>query len=412
MKLNKTILATITGVLVAGAITYAVVSPTKATKDNATSISKTFTDSLKATLHKRAMPNAKTQGKEDSIVDAAYAGMAKGFAGQGIYDTVVVVPPVVTPPNTGTNPGGKASGNLVISNETGKKRMGLTFDGGNKGVVQILIQNCVNDTIMLCTFKNCQGYSIRAVNCKNIVVINNFFTKTNFGARFEQCVGVKFNGNQLLNLNGPAALWANNFAHFMQAYQCTGHQEYNDNISENVLGVAVRPHDIFSIDACSGSKGDSIQVKRCKFRGGQQSPYPNDGALGGGAMGPDESGSYYSITDNIFVSCGTAAWQAVGSGSAVRFANNIIYNNSVYPSARDGFSIQGNKTAFVVENNRIYWRNKNNNVGDKFTGGETVYWLGSPNANPVSMGITMRNNKYDTTLTPDVLPKVIITYHL
>lgn len=413
MTLKKTILASVVGVMAMGGILYAIVSPTKATKDNGIAIGHTFRDSLKATLHKRSMPNSKTQNKEDSVIDLAFAVYDKGLASPGIYDTtVVVIPPVITPPSTGTNPGGKASNNLVISNETGKKYSGLTFDGGNKGVVQILIQNCTNDTITLCKFINCQGYSIRAVNCKNIVVVNNYFNMTNFGVRFEQCVGIKWNGNQLLNLNGPVTLWQKNFAHFMQAYQCTGHQEYNDNRAENIVGIALRPHDIFSIDNCSGSKGDSIQIKRNWFRGGQQIPYPGGGDKGGGIMGPDEAGSYYSITDNILVSCGTAAWQAVGSGSAVRFENNIIYNNSVYVSAADGFSIQGSKTAFVVKNNRIYWRNKNNNVGDKFTGGETVYWLGSPSANALSMGITMLNNKYDTTLEPaKILPKTIITYH-
>lgn len=404
-QVKKVIIASSLVLATGAGIVLAVLSPSTATLSSTSQLSKTGSDSTRAKEKRQSYANPKTSGQVDSVEASGQANIQSGLAKIN-FNATVVIPP------TSTNPGGKVSGNLTPTNETGKRYHGLTFDGGNKGIVQILMTNCTNDTVDMNIFKNCQGMSIRVINCKNIVVINNFYTMTNFGVRFEQCSGIKFNGNQLLNLNGPVTLYSNNFAHFMQAYQCSGHQEYNDNRAENITGVALRPHDIFSVDNCSGIKGDSIQIKRNWFRGGQQSPYPGSGDKGGGIMGPDEAGSYYSITDNILVSCGTAGWQAVGSGSSVRFANNIIYNNLVYPSAADGFSIQGNKTAFVVSENRVYWRNKNNNVGNTFTGGETVYWLGSPTANASSMGITMTNNKFDTTLSSSILPSVIITYHL
>lgn len=349
-----------------------------------------------------AWPTGAAKKSFDSLEDANAAARVAAAA------RINLSVPTVIPGQT--NPGGMSSGNLSFSNETGKKHFGLTFNANNGSVVQLFLQNCTNDTITLCKFINCTGYSIRAVNCKNLVVINNFFTMTNFGIRFEQCSGVKFNGNQWLNGNGPATKYQNNFCHFMQAYQCSGHQEYNDNRAENIVGQAIRMHDIFSIDNCSGVKGDSIQVKRNWFRGGQQTPYPGQFDLGGGIMAPDEAGSYYSITDNILVSTGCDAWQAVGTGSAVRFANNIIYNPLVYPSAHDGFSIQGNKTAFAVSGNRVYFKNHGGTVGGNLPGGETVYWLGSSSANPASMGITMSKNIYDTSLTANILPATIITY--
>lgn len=313
-------------------------------------------------------------------------------------------------PVTPTNPGGTPTTNLNKSNETGKKYSQLTFNSGNNQTVQLLFTNCTNDTIEWCTFANTTAISARFVNCKNIVFRNNFMTMTNFGVRFENCVGVICNANQGLNLNGANPVYNKNFAHWIQSVNCTGHQEYNDNRLQSIINVALRPHDAISIDNCSGVKGDSIQIKRNWIDGGQQVPFPTSNDTGGGIMGPDEAGNYYSITDNIIRNTGVAGWQAVGTGSSVRFANNIIYNNIVNQVAADGIVILSAKTAFVIQNNRVWWKNKHGNAVQN-SQGETSYWLGG---SPTMPGVTFIGNKWlDTTIDANTMfSGPIITYHL
>lgn len=322
----------------------------------------------------------------------------------------VVTPPVVPPPTTASaNPGGISSSSISRSNETGKKISGFTFDAKNGQLVQLNLSNCTNDTITLNSFKNNTGLAINLSNCKGTIVRYNYFNMVNFGLHAENCTGTKVEYNQGLNLNGANPKYNSNFAHWIQFHACnSGGQSISFNKLESVLGVAVRPHDAISIDACSGIPGDSIRIIGNYIRGGQQTPWPTSGDTGGGIMAPDESGNYYVVRNNVIINPGCAGIQCVGTGTGISIDGNIIYNNVVNQVAAQGLTILGTHSGMVVKNNRVWWLNKSNQAIQR-SDGQTGFWFGGGLTLP---GVTLSNNNWlDTSIDPaKVLPLTIITY--
>lgn len=406
MTLKKTILASVVGTMALGGILYAIVSPTKATKDNAIAISKTFTDSLKATLHKRSMPNSKTQSKEDSIVDLASATLNKGFASPGIYDTTVIVIP---PPSTGTNPGGaEFTGPYSYSKQNNINISGKTLSGKT-----LSFDGCNNITINLCAFNGGKGtnlYAINLNNCTNVNITNSFGTMYCDFVHAKGCSNIKVNNNQVLNLYEPT-IYLNDFAHAIRFENVTGAgNEVKNNIIENVQGQCVNPHDIINLVNCVGTASSHIIVSGNKIRGGMISDNFGKGTGAGITL---DNGTYIDVLNNIGVNPGCAFIQANtyngGTHNTVLIDGNVTVSLIKSSVSHDAYVALGSKSNMTISNNKANWLKFNGATGTNYSGGEVLFWFGG-SANP--SGIKLINNSFDKSLTADILPKQIITYHL
>jgi hypothetical protein len=311
---------------------------------------------------------------------------------------ITVTAPVVVPPM----PGGKASGTLTYSNQSNLTISGLSFDGAKGSVNLLTLNNCSNIHITLCRFSNTNGFAIYLNGCTNITVDYCFFTLVNMGVYAYKCAGTKVNNNQGLNRWAPVQ-YQNNFAHWVQFNACTGSgQQVNNNIFEDVQGVAVHPHDAISIYQSSGVSGSPIQINNNWIRGGQTAGgWPSSGDTGVGITAPDVSGNYYEVKNNIVVNCGVNGIIVVATGNNILIDGNImVCDNTTMVTSYDGFTISGTVSAMTVSNNRVRWRTN--------TGSYTGYWFGGPSTYP---GVTLTNNNWnDTSLTSAILPTTIITY--
>lgn len=409
MTLKKTILASVVGTMALGGILYAIVSPTKASKDNAIAITTTFKDSLKSTLHKRSFPNTNAKGKEDSIIESGYTQIVKALSQPGIYDTTVVIPPVITPPNTGTNPGGpEFTGPYSYSKQSNINISGKTFTGKT-----LSFDGCSNITINLCTFNGGKGtnlYAINLNNCTNVNITNSFGTMYCDFVHAKGGSNIKVNGNQVLNLYEPT-IYANDFAHAIRFESVTGAgNEIKANIIENVPGVCVNPHDIINLVNCVGTASSHIIVSGNKIRGGMVT----DGfGKGTGAGITLDNGTYIDVTKNIGVNPGAAFIQANtyngGTHNSVLIDGNIAVSLIKSSVSHDAYIGLGSKTNVTISNNKANWIKFNGATGGSYPGGEVLLWMGSNSTTP---GIKLINNTFDKTLTNSILPDKIITYHL
>lgn len=402
--MNKKIIITGSGLLIAAGVAIAILLPVAASKDNASTAAKTAMDSLKSVLHKRTFANKTASAKEDSVVDAATAQMTLGFGKINYLSAPVDTTPVTT------NPGGKASNPVTYSNLNGTTITGLSFDGKGASVNLITLNSCTNVHITLCRFSNTNGISIALNKCSNITVDYCFFTMVGFGVDAVSCTGgIKTNHNQGLNLWAPIK-YNGNFAHWVQYYKSSGPgMEINDNAFQSIDGVAVHPHDGISIDLTSGTAASPIQIHDNKIRGGQiAGGFPNSGDTGVGITAPDEGGSYYDIRRNIVVNSGVNGMLCIttsASSNVVLDSNIIVNDNKAAKISYDGFTLTGAKSNYTVSNMRVRW------LTDK--GAYTGLWLGSSTATSSGKftGVTFTNNNWnDATLTSAVLPANIITY--
>jgi hypothetical protein len=382
------------GLLIAGAVTYAIVSPQKATQANAVSTANTFTDSLKATLHKRSMPNSKTQAKEDSIVDLAMANMTKGFATPGIYDTMVIIkPPVVI------NPGGTVSGPVTLV--SGKTYSGLTIDLKNAKTIGISGNKVSNVTIINCKIVNTTSFAINLSNCTNITVQNCFFSNVGMGVYASSGTGYKINNNQFLNINGIDQNW---FGHAIQLNGVSGGGNViSGNHIENIAGVALHPHDLISIYQSNGIKGDSIMVMNNWIRGGQLSKWPTANAGACGIVLCDVNGTYQVARGNILVNPGAGGVAIIGTGVGIKADHNKIFSVKT-PVTGQGMGVQSKSQTDVGFNN-TNWTNSNGDNSINSTPLSQFWLANSP------MPLNWKTNTWsDKTITTNILPSVIITY--
>jgi hypothetical protein len=313
-----------------------------------------------------------------------------------------------TPTSSEVNPGGVTSMPLSFSGVSNKIISGLSFDGGGKSVDLITLNNCSNVHITLCRFSNTNGYSISLNNCTNITVDFNFFTMVNFGVHAEGCVSTKVNNNQGLNLWGPV-LYKNNFAHWVQFHNCSGvGQQVNNNKFENVLGVAIHPHDHISIDTCNGTSTSPFQINNNWLRGGQSTGgWPGSGDTGGGIMAPDEAGNYIEVRNNIMDEPGCAGIQAIGTGTNILLDGNIIFNGIKNAVFMNVITVSGTHSAMTISNNRAWVINKNG-VSTIVADGEPYLYMNHATTVP---GVTVKGNTWgDKTLNSSILPIKMITY--
>lgn len=323
--------------------------------------------------------------------------------------TLKYKPPVVTPPNTGTNPGGaEFAGPYSYSKQNNINISGKTLSGKT-----LSFDGCSNITINLCAFNGGKGtnlYAINLNNCTNVNITNSFGTMYCDFVHAKGGSNIKINGNQVLNLYEPT-IYASDFAHAIRFESVTGAgNEIQNNIIENVQGVAVNPHDIINLVNCAGTSASHLLVKGNKIRGGMVT----DGfGKGTGAGITLDNGTYIDVLNNIGVNPGAAFIQANTYNGGTHL--NVLIDGNTTVSliksnvAHDAYIGLGSKTNVTISNNKANWLKFNGATGTNYSGGEVLFWFGG-SANP--SGIKLINNSFDKTLTPAVLPVKLITYHL
>lgn len=315
--------------------------------------------------------------------------------------TPVVTPPVVTPPSPTTITYTKSGPVTCQSNMTYQNIwVDLTGTVNTNG---FSVNGKSNVTIINCKVTGGNGTAYWVGGSSSNININNCFASS-VGAAFyaENSSTVKFNYNQVLNVNGNTTNFM--FGHAFQFNNVSGGgNQVNYNRVENVAGVAINPHDVVSIYKSNGLKGDSIQVIGNWFRGGQRALTSTGG---GGACGitiTDVTGSYQVVRGNILVNTGYAGIQCIGTGFGVKIDHNITYSSNT-PVSLLGFSIQ-DATQIDCGYNDTYWMNAQG-VTTPNGVGVPQYWLSS-SPTPLNWSTNKWNDK---TIDPTkILPAVIIT---
>lgn len=257
-----------------------------------------------------------------------------------------------------------------------------------------------NVHITHCRIINSKSFAVWVGNgSSNIIADSNFVSNIGAGFYAENSSAIKFNANQVLNVNGNGTLWT--FGHDFQFVNISGYgNQVNYNRGEDIAGVAVNPHDRISIYNCFPK--DTIQVIGNWFRGGQ---LKLDATGNGGACGitiADVSGNLQVVRNNILVNTGYAGIQCIGSGTGVKIDHNLVYSANT-PISLLGFSIQ-DKNLIYCGYNRCNWMNSKG-VTALNSSGVPQYWL-STSPKPLDWA----TNKWaDPTIAANILPAVIIT---
>lgn len=314
--------------------------------------------------------------------------------------------PPVTPPSTGTNPGGPVTKGATYNNQSNITITAKTFHAAGTDI--LTFNNCTNVTITWCSFDSGNVWGVVFNNCKNVIFMYNYGTKLCKMAAALNSQNVKFDHNQFLNLYEPT-IYRGDFAHVFQFNNVTGAgNSISYNTIENIQGVAVHAHDLINCYNSSGIKGDSLLVIGNVMRGGQiDGGWPNSGDTGAGIT--FDNGAWFSCRNNVGVNPGCAFIQTNGTHSDAVIANNTGVSLIASKVAADGIIALGAKSRIQFNFNRINWLKKNGAHGI-YSGGETGWWSGGQF--PQSGIIFKGNNWFDQNLTADILPKQILTYHL
>lgn len=291
-----------------------------------------------------------------------------------------------------------------INLQSNKTYQNLTIDGGNAKVNLVTGSNVSNVHIHKLYLKNTKGFAILLNGCTNVTIDSTFIDNIGFGIYAQSGSNhIQSLYNQIRNVNG---IDRNFLGHAIQYNGVNGGgSKMNYNICENIKNItdtSSHPHDIFNIYASNGLAGDSIEMIGNWVRGGQLTPWPSSGFTGAGFIIADVSGSYQVARKNIGVNCGCAGIQCIGSGTSIKIDGNIFYSQKT-PVSTNGINVQDNNQ-INVSNNRTNWTNfRGLNV--LLADGETQYdYFHSPT--PVGQAT---NHWQDATVTPNVLPAVIIT---
>lgn len=319
-----------------------------------------------------------------------------------IHKYVKPTPPVVV----SANPGGVALTVLTYSNQSNINISNKTIAGKS-----LVFNNCNGVIVNLCQFNGLKGTNLYAVtfnNCTNVTCTNNFGTMYCKFVMVKGGSGINVSNNQYLNLYEPV-IYNGDFAHAIQFNGVTGagNKISNNNI-ENIQGQCINPHDIINLYGCSGTSTSHIIVTGNQIRGGMvQAVLISTGATGAGIT--LDNGNYIDVTNNKLVNPGCAAIQVNGTHTNILVDNNQGVSLISSKVAMDGIVALGGKTNVTLSNNKINWLKWNGATGTNYPGGEVLFWFGG-SASPA--GIKLINNTFDKTLTPSILPAIIITYHL
>jgi hypothetical protein len=294
------------------------------------------------------------------------------------------------PPST--NPGGIISGPVICQSNTTYKYLtiDLTNTPYSKG---FNVSGKTNVHITHCKIINGKSWAVWiGSGSSNIVCDSNLVS--NIGAAFyaENSSSIKFNANQVLNVNGNGTLWT--FGHDFQFVNISGSgNQINYNKGEDIAGVAINPHDRISVYKCFPS--DTIFICYNQFRGGQRAL---NSTGNGGACGitvTDVSGNLQVVRGNILVNTGYAGIQCIGSGTRVKIDHNKVFS-AVTPISLLGISIQdANQIYFGY--NQVKWYRSNGTIFN--------YWTSS---SPIPIG--WNTNTWSANIDGSILPLKLITW--
>lgn len=286
----------------------------------------------------------------------------------------------------------------------------LTIDMKGKNAPAFIGNNVTNVHITHCRVLNTPNMAIKLYKCTNVVADYNYFNMVMFGGYAQNSQTIKFNNNQLLNLNDQGVSGGYK-AHAFQFDNVTGGgNQMNYNRIENIAGVAVKPHDILNIYHSDGLPGDSIQCIGNWVRGGQIVYGSGQTASSNGAAGVafgDQIGKFIVVRGNILVNPGGIGIQTVGGATGLKADHNTIYIK--FPT-KTGMIILG---CSVQNTNLIGWSYNHVNVTNDtgFNGvsadGQPAYWNPKTTPTPTDWN---KNVWQDSKVTANILPAQIITF--
>lgn len=334
-----------------------------------------------------------------AAITAAYNTFTKTVSGLFVPLPVAPVPVPVPTPSPSTNPGGKTSAPINLSNVSGQTITGLSIVGAT--VPCITLTGCSNMHITMCRLSDnsSQGGAVSLNNCSNITIDYNFFTNVSSGVYAVNCTGgIKVDNNQCLNVKGPYPR-----GQMAQFNNCTGAgNSISFNKIENIMGQSV-PEDIINLYHSSGTQASPILVNNNWLRGGGISK------SGGGINLGDNGANFESASNNILVDAGQYG-MAISGGSNVSLINNQIYAKAqsftnvgivVWSQKGDQQSIPYISNA-TVSGNRVYFMS--GRTGTNFL---NPYWIGDTGLVVAGLNTNVWNDK---TITPAILPQTIISY--
>lgn len=269
-----------------------------------------------------------------------------------------------------------------ISNQTIEQKA-ITNSSGHC----ISLSNCSNITIRNCKLGPSKNQGVYLYKCSNITVINCSFDTNETGLYANQSSGIKFNYNDVKNVQGPYPKGQ------MVQFDVVsgGGNSISYNVVENILGQSTA-EDAISLYKTNGIATDRIQVVGNWIRGGG----PSDS--GGGIMTGDAGGSYVNVADNILVNPGQYGI-AIASGHHITIKNNKVYGKrqsftnvgiyvfKQYPTECNTDSVFGNKVNFIHNTGSL-----NNYYNDNSCGNVTGW----------------NTNTYDASLNENILPVKIL----
>lgn len=269
-----------------------------------------------------------------------------------------------------------------ISNQTIEQKA-ITNSSGHC----ISLSNCSNITIRNCKLGPALNEGVFLYKCTNITVINCTFETIETGLYANQSSGIKFNYNDVKNVQGPYPKGQ------MVQFDVVngGGNSISYNAVENILGQSVA-EDAISLYKSNGIPTDRIQIVGNWIRGGGPSN------SGGGIMTGDAGGSYVNVVNNILVNPGQYGI-AIASGHHISIKNNKVYGKrqsftnvgiyvfKQYPTECSTDSVFNNVVNFIHNTGSLNNYYNDNSCGD-VTGWNT--------------------NTYDVNLNENILPVKIL----
>ena len=251
----------------------------------------------------------------------------------------------------------------------------------------ISLTNCSNITIQNCKLGPSKMEGVYLYNCTNVTITNCTMEKVQTGVLAESCSGIKFEYNEVKNVQGPFPR-----GQMILLANCSGGgNSISFNISENILGQSY-PEDIINMYMSSGTADSPIIISNNWIRGGGPS------MSGGGIMLGDNGGSYVLVENNILVDPGQYGI-GIASGHHIKVINNKVYGR------KQDFTNVG---LFAWEQYKLECHHitiANNEVNFTHRDGFLNNWWFSDNVGIVAGKAT---NLYSPNLTPNVLPIQII----
>lgn len=276
---------------------------------------------------------------------------------------------------------GKTIANLDIVPSPGKPMISLS------NCDHITIQaNSLNGRCTPASDQNLTG--IQLYRCHDITIVYNVIKQVASGVCAIQCTGnIQILSNQFQNMTGPFPR-----GEAVQLNGCSGAGlAASFNIVENIAGQSYS-EDCFSTYNSSGVPGSPITYNNNWIRCGG-----NLSSSGSGIMLGDGGGSYQTAKNNVMVNPGHVQIGIAG-GVADSVYNNICLTNDVTIKNPIGIQAANYGPSATCGGSYI--------SGNQVSCFKTPYWF------PGTCSFTQSANNYYATLTPAILPSVLIGNYL